>query len=69
MKQITLNINESKFNTFLEFIKTLDYIEIPEADQEALNELQESLKQVKLIKEGKLKKQSAEDFLNELIIL
>jgi hypothetical protein len=69
MKQITLNINESKFNTFLEFIKTLDYIEIPEADQEALNELQESLKQVKLIKEGKLKKQSAEDFLNERIIL
>ncbi len=66
MKQITLNIQEKKFNAFLEFIKTLDYVEIPEADRKSLIELQESLNQVKLMKEGKIKKQSAEDFLNEL---
>jgi hypothetical protein len=66
MKQITLNIRENNFNTFIEFIKTLDYVEIPEADKKSINELQESLNQVKLIKEGKIKKQSAEDFLNEL---
>jgi len=66
MKQLTLNISDNKFNTFLEFIKTLDYVEVPEVDKKALNELQESLNQVKLMQEGKIEKQSAEDFLNEL---
>ncbi len=66
MKQLTLNISDNKFSTFLEFIKTLDYVEVPEVDKKALNELQNSLNQVKLMQEGKIEKQSAEDFLNEL---
>ncbi len=66
MKQLTLNIVDSKFKAFLEFIKTLDYVEIPEADIKSLTELQNSLNQVKLMQEGKIEKQSAEDFLNEL---
>lgn len=66
MKQLTLNIVESKFQAFLEFIKTLDYVEIPEVDKKALDELQQSLNQVKQMQEGKIEKQSAEDFLNEL---
>ena len=66
MKQITLNIRENKFKTFLEFIKTLDYVEVPEADKKALEEMQNSLNQVKLMKDGKIEKQSADDFLNEL---
>jgi hypothetical protein len=66
MKQLTLNISDNKFSTFLEFIKTLDYVEVPEVDKKALNELQGSLNQVKLMQEGKLEKQSADDFLNEL---
>lgn len=66
MKQLTLNISDSKFSTFLEFIKTLDYVEVPEVDKKALSELQGSLNQVKLMQEGKIEKQSAEDFLNEL---
>ncbi|TCO07755.1 hypothetical protein [Natronoflexus pectinivorans] len=66
MKQLTINIRENKFSTFLEFIKTLDYVEIPEVDKNALKELQDSLNQVKLMQEGKIEKQSAEDFLNEL---
>lgn len=66
MKQLTLYINDSKFNAFLEFIKTLDYVEVPEADKISLSEFQISLNQVKMIKEGKLEKQSANDFLNEL---
>lgn len=66
MKQLTLNIVDSKFKAFLEFIKTLDYVEIPEADTRSLEELKNSLKQVKMMQEGKIKKQSAEDFLNEL---
>ncbi len=66
MKQLTLNISDNKFHTFLEFIKTLDYVEVPEVNKKALNELQSSLNQVKLMQEGKIEKQSAEDFLNEL---
>ncbi len=66
MKQLTLNIVDSKFQAFLEFIKTLDYVEIPEVDKKALEELQNSLNQVKMMQEGKIEKQSAEDFLNEL---
>lgn len=66
MKQLTLNISDNKFSTFLEFIKTLDYVEVPEVDEKALNELQSSLNQVKLMQEGKIEKQTAEDFLNEL---
>lgn len=66
MRQLTINISDNKFNTFLEFIKTLDYVEVQEVDEKALNELQNSLNQVKLMQEGKIEKQSAEDFLNEL---
>ena len=66
MKQLTLNISDNKLHTFLEFIKTLDYEEVPEADKKSLNELQNSLNQVKLMQEGEIEKQTAEDFLNEL---
>jgi len=66
LKQLTLNISDNKLHTFLEFIKTLDYEEVPEADKKSLNELQNSLNQVKLMQEGEIVKQTAEDFLNEL---
>lgn len=66
MKQLTLNINDNKFNTFLEFIKTLDYVEVESTEKRALDELQNSLIQVKMMQEGKIKKQTAEDFLHEL---
>jgi len=66
MKQVTLNIANSKFRTFLEFIKTLDYVQVDDAKDEAVKELQNSLNQVKLMQGGKLPKQSAQEFLNEL---
>jgi hypothetical protein len=66
MRQLTLNISDSKFHTFLEFIKTLDYVEVPEVDKKALNKLQNSLSQVKMMQEGSIEKQKVEDFLNEL---
>lgn len=66
MKQVTLNIADSKFQAFLEFIKTLDYVKVENEEETAIQELQSSLKQVKLMQEGKLPKQSAQDFLNEL---
>jgi hypothetical protein len=66
MKQLTLNISENNYHAFLEFMKTLDYVEVSEVNKKSLGELQNSLKQVKLMQEGKIEKQSAEDFLNEL---
>lgn len=66
MKQVTLNIADSKFKTFLEFIKTLDYVKVEDVEENALEELKSSLHQVKLMKEGKLPKQPAKEFLDEL---
>ena len=65
MKQLTLKINDNKFQTFLEFIKTMDYVEVQEVDQ-SFAELQNSLKQVKMMQEGEIEKQLAKGFLNEL---
>ncbi len=66
MKQVTLNIADNKFKTFLDFIKTLDYVKVEDIEEQTLEELQNSLRQVKLMQEGKLPKQSAQEFLNEL---
>ncbi len=66
MVQLTLNISDNKFHTFIEFIKTLDYVEIPKVDKKSLDELQKSLEQVKLMQDGKIEKQTANDFINEL---
>jgi len=41
-------------------------VEVPEADGKSLSELQSSLNQVKMMQEGKIEKQSANAFLNEL---
>ncbi|MDP2114339.1 MAG: hypothetical protein Q8K69_09810 [Bacteroidota bacterium] len=65
MKQLTLNIDDNKFRTFLEFVKTLDYVEVQETDN-SYTELQNSLNQVKMMQEGKIKKQSGNEFFNEL---
>jgi len=66
MKQLTLNIAESKYKAFLDFIRTLDYVEVEIEEDKSIEEFQNSLKQVKLMKEGKLPKQKAKDFLDEL---
>ena len=66
MKQLTLTIADPHFDAFLAFIKTLDYVKVEECEEAALAGLQNSLHQVKLMQEGKLPKQSAQDFLDEL---
>jgi len=67
MKKLTISIADNKFKAFLEFIKTLDYVEIESGtEQQALEELQTSLQQVKQMQTGQLPKQTAKDFLDEL---
>ncbi len=63
MKQLTLNISDNKFHAFWEFIKTLNYVKIQEPDKKSLAELQSNLNQVKMMQEGKIEKQTANDFL------
>jgi hypothetical protein len=66
MKQLTLNISESKYQAFLDFVKTLDYVEIADVDKMALDELQNSFSEIRKMMDGELEKQTAEDFFNEL---
>ena len=61
MKQITLNVDETKFKEFMNLLKSLDYvsvsneIEIPHEHQLEVN------RRVKLFDEGKMKTRSWEE--------
>ena len=62
MKQITLNIEESKFKAFLSFIKTLDYVSVSTEESEiSLAQQEEVLKRMKLMEEGKMASRSWEE--------
>lgn len=58
MKQITLNIDESKFKAFLSFIKTLDYVSVSDEIDIPLEQQQEAERRLKLVQEGKMKTRS-----------
>ncbi len=64
MKEIKLKINDSKFKTFVEFVKTLDYVRIE--NNKNLEDLEKGLLELKQIQDGKLKSRPVEDLLNEL---
>lgn len=71
--KVTLDINDSKAAAFLNFVKSLDFIHIQSKEdyeeptkQEILDSIKQGMKEVQLHREGKIKLQSARDFLNEL---
>lgn len=66
MKEVTLTIEEKKFDTFIEFVKTLDYVKVVKTDKGVLKQLERSLKDVKLMQAGKLPKKSAQQLIDEL---
>jgi hypothetical protein len=70
MKQITLSIPDHKYPFFLELVKNLGFVKVKEepenSSQEVLNGIEQGLKEVKLIKEGKMEGTSLKDFLHEL---
>jgi hypothetical protein len=61
MKQITLNVDESKFKAFLSFIKTLDYVSVSDEMDIPAEQKQEVNRRLKLIEEGKMKTRSWKD--------
>lgn len=72
MKQIVLNIEERKFNFFMELIKSFSFIKVEKKPKLNANQiayiqgLKEALEEVELHEKGKIKLKSAKDFLNEI---
>lgn len=70
MKQVTINIPNQKYSFFRELIKNLGLQEVQvqeiDVDSDILQSLEDSLREVKLIEEGKIKAISVEELLSEL---
>lgn len=71
MKQVTLHIPDNNYPFFIELAKSLHFIKKIEAideptKEDVLQNIKAGLKEVKLLKKGKLKTTPAKDFLNEL---
>ncbi len=69
MQRVVIDIPDSKLKFFMELINNLGFKKVRKLTSEQqvfVDDLQHSLEEVKLMQEGKLEKQSAEDFLNEL---
>ncbi len=58
MKQITLNIDETKFKAFLSFIKTLDYVTVSDEIDIPIEQQKEVERRLKLVEQGKMKTRS-----------
>ena len=80
MKKVVLNIPESEYQFFMRVIKNFPFVEVDEKKTRLLeleeklspgkhkqwDSIKEGLKEVELIKQGKIKAKSAQEFLNEL---
>ena len=67
--KIVLDIKESKVGFILELLKNFSFVKtepLSPSKEEFLKELKGSVKEVAMAKKGKVKLQSARDFLNEL---
>jgi hypothetical protein len=75
MRQVTLNIPESKFSFFMKLVNSLKFIQISESSQEinlnskqmvTLENIKQGFEELKLVEAGKLKTRPIEELLNEL---
>jgi len=71
MRHITIYTSDKDYNHFLELAKNLQYVKKIETDDEPtkedlINNLKKGFQEMKLLKKGKLKTTSLNDFLNEL---
>jgi hypothetical protein len=69
MKQVTVYITDKKYTHFVELVKSLGYVKKVEDEASKkiiLKGIEEGLKEVKLIKTGKKKAKSLNEFLREL---
>ena len=71
MRQVTIYTTDKEYNHFVKLVKNLHYVKKIETDdeptkEETLNNLKKGFEEMQLIKKGKLKTTSLNDFLNEL---
>lgn len=67
--KILLDIKDNKAAFFMEMLQNFSFVKattLSESKAESLQEFKEAVDEVKLAKQGKIKLQSARDFLNEL---
>ncbi len=71
MKQVVLHIPDKKYPFFMELIKSLDFTKKVESDkdsskEEILQGIKQAVKELNLIKAGKLKAKPIKNLLDEL---
>lgn len=69
MQRVVIDIPDNKFNFFMELINNLGFKKVKQISknqQQFIEDLKDSLEQVKQHQEGEIKLQSAKDFLDEL---
>ena len=69
MQRIVIDIPDNKLSFFMELVNNLGFKKVKQISKEQkhfVDDLQQSLEQVKQHQDGKIKLQSAREFLNEL---
>jgi len=72
MKQVTLHIPDKKYQLFMEFAKSIDFIKkIDVEDEEPTKEqvlqgVKQAVKEINLVKVGKLKAKDARQLIHEI---
>lgn len=70
MKEVTLYIPEEKFSFFMELISSLDFVKKEErevrSEKPGTKGFKEAVRQINLVKQGKLKARDARELLHEL---
>lgn len=73
MKQVGLNIQESKYRFFMDLIKSFSFVKVAsegeqqeDSKEQILKNIEQGFKEPKLYKEGKMKFTPLNDFINEL---
>ena len=71
MKQVTLHIPDNKYPVFMELAHSLNFVKKIEVDENPAKEkilkgVRQAVKEMNLVKAGKLKARDARELINEL---
>jgi hypothetical protein len=71
MKQVTLHIPDNKYSLFMELAQSLKFVKKIEVEEEpskekVLKSVKQSVKEINMVKSGKLKARDARALINEL---
>ncbi|MEO6639511.1 MAG: hypothetical protein ABIN25_14620 [Ginsengibacter sp.] len=67
MKEITLEVDEKKYNFFLDLLKNFDFVSIKkDSKKETILSIAKGMQQARLAADGKAKSRPVKSFLDEL---